>query len=179
VAPVQVVHNGMADLLFLFHAFYAPLPARLDDFAFMAHEWLPVVYDTKQLRAMTTGTEAITHLGYLYHKLSATALQLWLVHRTSTAQRVRTLRLPMHGWLRGGIRGITRRPPIRRERSNDSFVRADDEHLGSVVLRGDTRPPFPSSLPSLPLGPTCAGNARLTLPWYGSGTARTKGVLHV
>ena len=63
-----ILHNGLIDLVFLYHHFYAPLPNSLSVFVADLSEMFPGgLYDTKRI-PISTITEQPTYLEYLLHK---------------------------------------------------------------------------------------------------------------
>ena len=63
-----VVHNGLVDLMFLYHSFYTVLPTSLTVFLADLTELLPGgVYDTKVVAEYQLG-ETASYLEYLFRK---------------------------------------------------------------------------------------------------------------
>ena len=63
-----VLHNGLVDLTFLYHHFYAQLPKNVDTFAADVNDLFPMgVYDTKYF-AEFVHREPATYLQFLYMK---------------------------------------------------------------------------------------------------------------
>ncbi len=63
-----IVHNGLLDLMFMYHAFYAPLPEKLETFTADLSLMFPGgIYDTKYVSDYIS-REPISFLAYLYHK---------------------------------------------------------------------------------------------------------------
>lgn len=71
-APL-VVHNGWVDLIFLYHSFYAPLPATLDSLMADLTQMLgrPGLYDTKAITEYKLSQET-SFLEYIYKKALVT-----------------------------------------------------------------------------------------------------------
>ena len=67
-APL-ILHNGLVDLLFLYHSFYAPLPPTLNSFMADLSEMLGPdgLYDTKAITEYKLGEER-SFLEYVYKK---------------------------------------------------------------------------------------------------------------
>jgi len=61
-----VVHNGLMDLMFLFHNFFGSLPPSLPTFTGKVAELFKHLYDTKHIASQQD--EQATFLEYLYHK---------------------------------------------------------------------------------------------------------------
>ena len=64
-----VMHNGLADLLFIWRSFFGPLPATLSKWIGVMSTSFPAVYDTKYLADTVAGDEA-SYLQHLF-RLSA------------------------------------------------------------------------------------------------------------
>ena len=67
-APL-ILHNGLVDLIFLYHTFYAPLPTTLDSFVADLSDMLGPggLYDTKAISEYKFGEER-SFLEYIYRK---------------------------------------------------------------------------------------------------------------
>jgi len=63
-----VVHNGLLDLLFLYHGLFSSLPKKLSEFVADLHAMFPGgLYDTKYVAEFVT-REGATYLPYLFRK---------------------------------------------------------------------------------------------------------------
>ena len=63
-----VLHNGLIDLMYMYHHLYAPLPTNLSVFvADLADMFQGGIYDTKRI-PLSTIIERPTYLEYLLHK---------------------------------------------------------------------------------------------------------------
>ena len=60
-----VVHNGLADLMFVWRSFFGPLPALATDFVKTFSQAFPVCYDTKYL-SVALANENATYLQHLF-----------------------------------------------------------------------------------------------------------------
>eukprot|EP01121_Diplochlamys_sp_Union-15-3_P011355 TRINITY_DN3283_c0_g1_i1.p1 TRINITY_DN3283_c0_g1~~TRINITY_DN3283_c0_g1_i1.p1 ORF type:complete len:181 (+),score=18.14 TRINITY_DN3283_c0_g1_i1:376-918(+) len=61
-----ILHNGLFDIMFLYHSFIDELPPELDLFTAKLHDSFPPIYDTKYIADQSS--ETITYLEYLYNK---------------------------------------------------------------------------------------------------------------
>ena len=65
--PVAL-HNGLMDLMFIYHSFYADLPDKLSTFIADVYEMFPVgIYDTKYISDYVT-RESVSFLSFLFKK---------------------------------------------------------------------------------------------------------------
>lgn len=62
-----IVHNGLLDLMFLYHSFYAPLPLSINQFVGDLSEMFECIYDTKVCSEYIVRNRS-TFLAYLYKK---------------------------------------------------------------------------------------------------------------
>ena len=62
-----VLHNGLLDLLYIYHNFIGPLPHNFATFTGKLCGLFPRVYDTKYIADYHT-KESASYLEYLYHK---------------------------------------------------------------------------------------------------------------
>ena len=63
-----ILHNGMIDLVFLYHHFYAPLPAKLSVFtADLTEMFRGGIYDTKRIPLSDVQLDP-SYLEYLLHR---------------------------------------------------------------------------------------------------------------